>query len=184
MDNRVGVGAGWRHRSPMTKTTVRSRAKRIGIGAALIVLVLDIITKWWAVQRLSDGSAIDLIGSLRFKLVYNQGMAFSTGTNAGPFIGLLAIVVIVVLLRNLNKVDNLLSLIATGSIIGGATGNVVDRIFRGDSFLSGAVIDFIDVQWWPVFNIADIGIVCGAIVMAISLIFFPAPIEQADNHVD
>ena len=76
MDYRVGVGAGWRHRSPMTKTSVRSRTKRIGISVAIIVLVLDIITKWWAVQRLSDGSAIDLVGSLRFYLVYNRGMAF------------------------------------------------------------------------------------------------------------
>lgn len=184
MDNRVGIGAGWRHRTPMTKTTVRTRTIRSGIGVALIVLVLDIITKWWAVQRLSDGSSIDLVGSLRFYLVYNRGMAFSAGTNLGPLIGLLAIVVIVILVRNLKKVDNLLSLIASGSIIGGATGNVVDRIFRGDGFMSGAVIDFIDLQWWPVFNIADIGIVCGAIAMAISLIFIPASIEQADNHVD
>ena len=168
----------------MTKTTVRTRTIRSGIGVALIVLVLDIITKWWAVQRLSDGSSIDLVGSLRFYLVYNRGMAFSAGTNLGPLIGLLAIVVIVILVRNLKKVDNLLSLIASGSIIGGATGNVVDRIFRGDGFMSGAVIDFIDLQWWPVFNIADIGIVCGAIAMAISLIFIPASIEQADNHVD
>jgi signal peptidase II len=184
MDYRVGVGAGWRHRSPMTKTSVRSRTKRIGISVAIIVLVLDMITKWWAVQRLSDGSAIDLVGSLRFYLVYNRGMAFSAGTNLGPLIGLLAIVVIVILVRNLNKVDTLLSLIATGLIIGGATGNVVDRIFRGDGFMTGAVIDFIDLQWWPVFNIADIGIVFGAIAMAISLIFFPAPTEEADTHAD
>lgn len=168
----------------MTKTSVRSRTTRIGISVALIVLVLDIITKWWAVQRLSDGSAIDLVGSLRFYLVYNRGMAFSAGTNLGPMIGLLAIVVVVILLRNLKKVDNLLSLIATGSIIGGASGNVVDRIFRGDGFMSGAVIDFIDLQWWPVFNIADIGIVCGAIAMAASLLFFPAPTEQVENHAD
>ena len=99
-------------------------------------------------------------------------------------IGLLAIVVIVILVRNLNKVDTLLSLIATGLIIGGATGNVVDRIFRGDGFMTGAVIDFIDLQWWPVFNIADIGIVFGAIAMAISLIFFPAPTEEADTNAD
>ena len=50
--------------------------------------------------------------------------------------------------------------------------------------MTGAVIDFIDLQWWPVFNIADIGIVFGAIAMAISLIFFPAPTEEADTHAD
>lgn len=184
MDYRVGVGAGWRHWSSMTNPSVQFRTKQIGISVAIIVLTLDIITKWWAVQQLSDGSAIDLVGTLRFYLVYNRGMAFSAGTNLGPLIGLLAIVVIVILVRNLNKVDNLLSLIATGSIIGGATGNVVDRIFRGDGFMAGAVIDFIDLQWWPVFNIADIGIVLGAIAMAISLIFFPSLTEGADTHAD
>ena len=79
---------------------------------------------------------------------------------------MLAIFVIGMLFLTLRKSSNIYSLIATGSIIGGATGNVLDRVFRGEGFMGGAVVDFIDFQWWPVFNVADIGIVCGAIVIA------------------
>jgi signal peptidase II len=97
-------------------------------------------------------------------------MAFSTGTNVGAFIGMLAIVVIAILLLTMRKQGNVVSVIATGCIIGGALGNVVDRVFRGSGFMGGAVVDFIDLRWWPVFNVADIGIVCGAIAVAYSMI--------------
>jgi signal peptidase II len=97
-------------------------------------------------------------------------MAFSAGTNIGPFIGMLAIVVIAILLVTMRKQSNVVSLVATGCIIGGATGNVLDRVFRGSGFMDGAVVDFIDFRWWPVFNVADIGIVCGAIALAYNMI--------------
>ena len=59
--------------------------------------------------------------------------------------------------------------VALGMIVGGASGNVADRLLRGDSgFLQGSVVDFIDLQWWPVFNVADIGVVCGAILLSIA----------------
>jgi signal peptidase II len=63
-------------------------------------------------------------------------------------------------------------------IVGGALGNVVDRLFRGSGgFFGGAVVDFIDFQWWPVFNIADVGVVCGSILLVISM--WRAPINGA-----
>jgi signal peptidase II len=71
----------------------------------------------------------------------------------------------------MRKQSNVVMLIATGCIIGGAIGNVLDRVFRGNGFMDGAVVDFIDLRWWPVFNVADIGIVCGAIAVAYSMIF-------------
>jgi signal peptidase II len=83
---------------------------------------------------------------------------------------MLAIVVIAILLLTMRKQSNVVSLVATGCIIGGAMGNVLDRVFRGDGFMGGAVVDFIDFRWWPVFNVADIGIVCGAIAVAYSMI--------------
>ena len=59
-------------------------------------------------------------------------------------------------------------------IVGGALGNVLDRAFRGDAgFFHGGVIDFIDFQWWPVFNVADIGVVCGAVLLVISTLRDP-----------
>ena len=154
----------------MTSALARVRTSRIGLGAALVVLILDILTKGWAMSALSDGRDIHIFWTLHFALTHNEGMAFSTGTNVGPFIGMLAIVVIAILIFTLRKQSSLISLIATGCIIGGATGNVLDRVFRGSGFMDGAVVDFIDFRWWPVFNVADIGIVCGAIAVAYSMI--------------
>ena len=154
----------------MTSAFARVRTSWIGAGAAVAVLVLDILTKGWAVSALSDGRDIHIFWTLHFALTHNEGMAFSTGTNIGPFIGMLAIVVIAILVATMRKQSNAMSLVATGCIIGGATGNVLDRVFRGTGFMNGAVVDFIDLRWWPVFNVADIGIVCGAIAVAFSMI--------------
>ena len=154
----------------MTSALARVRTSRIGLGAALVVLILDILTKGWAMSALSDGRDIHIFWTLHFALTHNEGMAFSTGTNVGPFIGMLAIVVIAILIFTLRKQSSLVSLVATGCIIGGAIGNVLDRVFRGSGFMDGAVVDFIDFRWWPVFNVADIGIVCGAIAVAYSMI--------------
>ena len=154
----------------MTSAFARVRTIWIGAGAAVAVLVLDILTKGWAVSALSDGRDIHIFWTLHFALTHNEGMAFSTGTNIGPFIGMLAIVVIAILVATMRKQSNTMSLVATGCIVGGATGNVLDRVFRGTGFMNGAVVDFIDLRWWPVFNVADIGIVCGAIAVAFSMI--------------
>jgi signal peptidase II len=154
----------------MTSAFARVRTSWIGAGAAVAVLVLDILTKGWAVSALSDGRDIHIFWTLHFALTHNEGMAFSTGTNIGPFIGMLAIVVIAILVATMRKQSNTMSLVATGCIVGGATGNVLDRVFRGTGFMDGAVVDFIDLRWWPVFNVADIGIVCGAIAVAYSMI--------------
>jgi signal peptidase II len=154
----------------MTSAFARVRTSRIGIGAALAVLILDILTKGWAVSALSDGRDIHIFWTLHFALTHNEGMAFSTGTNIGPLIGMLAIVVIAILIFTMRKQSSGVSLVATGCIIGGAIGNVLDRVFRGSGFMGGAVVDFIDLRWWPVFNVADIGIVCGAIAAAYSMI--------------
>ena len=154
----------------MTSAFARVRTSWIGAGAAVAVLVLDILTKGWAVSALSDGRDIHIFWTLHFALTHNEGMAFSTGTNIGPFIGMLAIVVIAILLATMRKQSSAMSLVATGCIVGGATGNVLDRVFRGTGFMNGAVVDFIDLRWWPVFNVADIGIVCGAIAVAFSMI--------------
>jgi signal peptidase II len=154
----------------MTSALARVRTSRIGIGAAAAVLILDILTKGWAVSALSDGRDIHIFWTLHFALTHNEGMAFSTGTNVGPLIGMLAIVVIAILIFTMRKQSSVVSLVATGCIIGGAIGNVLDRVFRGSGFMGGAVVDFIDFRWWPVFNVADIGIVCGAIAVAYSMI--------------
>ena len=143
-----------------------------GTGATL--LLLDQLSKHWALQALVDGP-IDLVGSLRLKLAFNSGTAFSVGEGRGGLISLLGLVVVAVLLKSVLVWPGRLPAVIGGLVVGGALGNLADRVFRdgGDGFLGGHVVDFIDLQWWPVFNVADIGIVGGA--LALALLSFRAP---------
>jgi signal peptidase II len=142
---------------------------------AAIVIVLDQLTKHWAINRLSDGRDIDVIGSLRFNLAFNSGMAFSRGEGLGPIIGVVAVVVVAVLLVGLRREGSRLGDIASGMVIGGALGNVVDRLFRGDGWFHGSVIDFIDLQWWPIFNVADMAITIGGVLLVLGTVFAGSP---------
>ena len=135
-----------------------------GVGAA--VLAVDQLTKWWAVEALSDGRTIDLVGSLRLRLAINHGAAFSLSQGRGPLISVLALVIVAVLVRSGRYATRPASAVAIGLVVGGALGNLADRAFRaGDGFMGGGVVDFIDLQWWPVFNAADSAIVVGAFLL-------------------
>lgn len=152
---------------------------------AASVVLIDQITKIWAGRRLVAGpcraggdECIDLFLGLRLHLVYNRGAAFSTGTGLGPVFGLIALVMTVVLLTVAARRLDRWSPILLGLIAGGAVGNVIDRIFRAkDGLLSGAVIDFIDVQWWPVFNVADSAVVVGVILYVAYSLLEPEGLE-------
>ncbi len=145
------------------------------LGVAIFVLVVDQLTKRWALGELSAGRTIDLLGSLRFNLHFNDGAAFSTGGGFGPLFGLAALVVSVWLVFYARKHESLLLRVVLGLIAGGAIGNVADRAFRrGDGgILGGYVIDFIDLGWWPIFNVADMAIVAGVAAMMVALVRNP-----------
>ena len=158
---------------PAPEAPTRAKAHyRIGVtlGVAAIVIALDQLTKWWALEGLSppDGP-IDVIWTLRFNLTFNSGMAFSQGRGLGPVIGAVALVVVVVLVMSVGRGASTLGAVAIGMVVGGAVGNLSDRLFRSDSgFLQGRVIDFIDVQWWPVFNVADAAVVIGGLLLVVA----------------
>jgi signal peptidase II len=145
------------------------------VPVAIIVIVLDQLTKWWALERLSDDRVIDLFWTLRFNLVRNAGAAFSTGRGLGPLLGVLAVVVVIVLVHYGRMVSTLPTAIGLGLVLGGALGNLTDRAFRsGDGgFLGGHVVDFVDLQWWPVFNVADAAIVVGGLLLAFTFATMP-----------
>jgi signal peptidase II len=140
------------------KRSARSFGGPLAIAA--VVVLIDQLTKQWALSALDDGP-IDVVWTLRFNLAFNKGMAFSQGTGLGPIIGVVALVVIVVLLVSVGRSSSPVYPLAVGLIVGGAAGNLVDRLFRDPGWFKGAVVDFIDLQWWPIFNVADIGIVIG-----------------------
>ena len=152
--------------------------RKLGVVAltGIAVLALDQLSKHWALQALRDGP-VSVVGSVQFNLFYNTGAAFSLGSGKGigPWISVLAIVVVVVL--SLGHTSRFrLGATAAGMIAGGAIGNLSDRAFRGDDgFLHGAVIDFIDLQFWPVFNIADSAICVGAALLVLASLRAPSP---------
>ena len=132
------------------------------------VVAADQATKSWALNSLSEGRTIDLVWTLRFNLVFNSGMAFSQGQGAGRLIGLLAIGVAIWLWLSLRRASSKIAIVGTSLLVGGAIGNVVDRLFRGEKWLAGSVVDFIDLQWFPVFNIADSAVTIGAAMLITS----------------
>jgi signal peptidase II len=134
-------------------------------GIAIGVLALDQLTKWWAVETL-DTRIIELVGSLQLRLTYNYGAAFSISQGRGALISVLAVVVVGVLVFSGRQATRPLAAVALGMVLGGAIGNLSDRAFRdGHGLLGGGVVDFIDVQWWPIFNVADSAVVCGALLL-------------------
>jgi signal peptidase II len=145
------------------------RRLKLFAAVALSVLVVDQATKSWAVSALDDGQIIDVVGSLRFELAFNTGASFSLGSGRGigPWVTVIAVGMVLALALGSTSRTRA-GAVAAGLIGGGAVGNLIDRAFRGDDgFLHGAVVDFINLQWWPVFNIADMGVVLGAILLVI-----------------
>lgn len=145
----------------------RATARRLPY-LVVVIVVVDQLTKHWALGRLSGNRTIDLVGSLRFNLAFNKGMAFSQATGAGPVIGGMGFVVVIVLVLWLWRRAEGVAAFAASLIVGGAVGNLIDRLFRGEAWLRGAVVDFIDLQWFPVFNVADSAITIGAVLMIVA----------------
>lgn len=133
------------------------------------MVVVDFATKRWAEAEFADGALEIIPGFLSFTYVENPGAAFSIFTNAGPVIGVIAIIVTIGILWALSKDRPSLEVVAFGFVLGGAVGNLVDRISRGDGFLDGRVIDWIDLWWIPTFNVADM-----AVTVAVTLLLIQA----------
>ncbi len=141
--------------------------RRLLTGASLIVVLtvaLDQLSKWWALETLAPDRTVSLLPTLEFDLAYNSGFSFGTGAGLGPWIGILVIGLIGFLGQKIYRSTAWPQAFLLATILGGAIGNLLDRIFRAsDGLLSGKVIDFIDVEWYAVFNVADMFVVCGCI---------------------
>ena len=147
----------------MTDAPARISASKLPAYVLIAsVIVSDQLTKHRSLNALNAGKTIKIFWTLQLNLVFNSGMAFSQGQGVGRIIGVLAIGVVIGLLMSLRKPMSMMTVIGTGLLIGGACGNILDRMFRGDGWMSGAVVDFIDLQWFPVFNVADSAVTIGA----------------------
>ena len=146
---------------------MRSRVAPLTLVVACVVVVVDQLTKWWAESVLDDRD-IHVLWTLQLNLSYNTGMAFGRGRGMGPIIGVLAMVIIVVMLLSLRRGASRLLEVSMGMVIGGAVGNLIDRLFRDPAWLRGGVVDFIDFQWFPIFNVADMGITIGGALLLLA----------------
>jgi signal peptidase II len=141
------------------------------IAVAGGVVVLDQVTKWFALRELDGGRIIDLAWTLRLRLVFNQGSAFGIGSRYTPLIALIGVVVVVALVRLRHRVVGVAANLGLALLLGGAIGNLLDRLLRthgNPGPLGGPVVDFLDLQWWPVFNLADAAICVGAVLLALT----------------
>lgn len=145
--------------------------RRLLLVVACSVVLVDQLTKWWAVQRLDDGPIVLIRGVLRLELSFNPGAAFSSFLGSGPLLGVLALIVAVTIVASIDRVSAVRDVVAFGMIMGGALGNFVDRIARGAGFLDGHVVDWIHVSYWPTFNAADSAITIGVVLLLLGAFF-------------
>ena len=152
---------------PRGTASVTARSPVGPLAVAGVVVVLDQLTKIWAVASLSDGP-VEVIGTLlQFRLTRNPGGAFSLLTGLTPVLAVLAVGMVVYIVRTTRRTDDIVMAYSLALVLGGAVGNLVDRMARSPGFLRGEVVDFIKVPNWPTFNVADCAITVGVILIAI-----------------
>ena len=165
----------------------RSRRPQVALAlTALAILAADVGTKVWAVSRLSDDEIRLFGGLVVLHEQRNPGAAFSIAGGATVLFSLVAIGIAAVIIRTARTLRSKAWALALGLILGGALGNLVDRLLRDPAPLRGHVVDFIDLHWngrsvWPVFNIADMAIVSGA-VLALLLSWRAVPVGDGDTE--
>lgn len=159
--------------APADGRPVAERPVRAGLVAALlaiaaVVVLLDQLAKAWAVRTLGDGHAIEVLGPVaQLQLFRNPGAAFSFATGTTWIFTIVATVVSVVIIRTSRRLGSRWWTLALGLLLGGAIGNLLDRLFREPAFGRGHVVDFIDLPHLFVFNLADAAITCAAVLVGV-----------------
>ncbi|MEU7768452.1 signal peptidase II [Nocardia sp. NPDC049190] len=156
---------------PTTPATPPQRLRTLLVIAA-VLFGLDLLTKTLVVANLTPGDPVPVLGDFaRLSLVRNPGAAFSMATGMTWLLTLIAAGVVIGVVRVGRTLRSLWWAVGLGMVLGGALGNLVDRLFRAPGPLQGHVVDFVAVGWWPVFNVADSSIVCGAILLVALTVF-------------
>jgi signal peptidase II len=158
------------------------RRTRTFFVTALAVLVADIVSKVVVVAVMRPGQRVQLVGRLlRLTLTRNAGAAFSVGTGSTFLFTVVAVGVVVVIVRSARRLVHRGWAIALGLLLGGALGNLADRLLRSPGPGRGHVVDWIELPHWPVFNLADSAIVVGgalALLLATRGVAFDGPAED------
>lgn len=186
MQEEAGTPLTSSHPAPSTQPPVppgrQRRLTTLLLGLALAVLVVDQGTKVWALNTLTPGEKIDLIGSLiSLNLIRNPGAAFSIGDGATWILTIVSLAILGWVLVAARKVGTRAWAVALGLLLGGALGNLGDRFFREPGPGRGHVVDFIDYFGWFIGNVADIAIVVGAGVIMV-LAYRGTPVSGPPHH--
>jgi signal peptidase II len=150
------------------------RPRRVAVllfAIAAVIVAVDQVTKALVVSNLREGESRRVIGGvLSWTYQRNPGSAFSLFQHIPVLFTIIAAVIAAVIVVRAPRVHDRLAGIALGLVLGGAVGNLIDRIARPPGVFRGRVIDFIDFHWWPVFNVADSAVVIGALLLLIASI--------------
>ena len=140
-------------------------------GVAAAVFAVDVVTKIIVVATLKPETEVKVIGTLlTLYLTRNSGAAFSFGTGMTVVFTAIAIGVIIFIIRTASRMRSAAWAVTLGLLLGGAAGNLTDRLLRSPGVFRGEVVDWIQLPHWPVFNVADSCIVCGgclAVLLAV-----------------
>ncbi|MFF4844460.1 signal peptidase II [Streptomyces collinus] len=154
--------------TPAQRRTGRGRRIAVLFAVAAFAYALDLISKLLVVAKLEHHEPIRLIGDLlELHAIRNPGAAFGFGAAFTVIFTLIAAAVIVVIIRLARKLYSFPWAIALGLLLGGALGNLTDRVFRAPGVFEGEVVDFIAPKGFAVFNLADSAIVCGGILIVL-----------------
>ncbi len=146
----------------------------LALAAAAAVALVDQLSKWWIVERVMDPPrALEVTGFFNLMLIYNRGVSFGLLDSEAALLPWvlsgLAVAIVIGLVVWLRHIEGRWPGVAVGLIVGGAVGNVVDRLRLG------AVIDFLDLHWagfhWPAFNLADSAITLGVVLLLVDGLF-------------
>lgn len=118
-------------------------------------------------NQLADQPIVLIADFLQLRLLFNTGASFSILTNAGPVLAIVAFGVIGLIVYVLGDASRRIEAVALGMVLGGAIGNLLDRLFRGSGLLDGAVVDFIDFSFFATFNVADAAINIGVVLLLV-----------------
>ena len=163
-----GVGGGFGSGTTEHATGQPPRRLRLVLGIAAVALAADVISKVVAVERLSDRPPVRLVdGLLELTLVRNPGAAFSIGVGATALFSVVAVGVVFILARAATRLRSRPWAVVLALLLGGALGNLGDRIFRSPGPFRGEVVDWIRIPHWPVFNLADACITVGAVLAVV-----------------
>jgi signal peptidase II len=131
-----------------------------------LVYAADRATKVWA-EHVLAGRPIEVVhGALTLRYTTNSGGAFGLGQSAPWIFATATLVAVALIVGTAGRHTSLATAIALGLVLGGALGNLTDRLVRGGGFAGGTVVDFVDLHVWPVFNLADASIVVGGVLLA------------------